>query len=119
MLSLYQQNRSLKQGFCRLKKGDLAILMKTGASVLEQRLASHMDCEFNASDPSTQWPTFQVYSDWEQEFRGHKVVDAVAMVDYGHMLPHEADQHRKQKEELDSGVLPQDLDTGNTWALDK
>lgn len=105
----------------RLKREDIAILMKSGSNVLEDRLAAHMDCEFNDTSPSTHWPTFQVYSDWEQTYRGHKVVDAIQPVPREWMLPEVRELYERQKQQLNEGISPKDIDIdrGTIWALDK
>lgn len=95
--------------------------MKSGSNVLETRLASHMDCEFNDTAPATHWPTFQVYSDWAQTYRGHAVVDAIAGVPKEWMLPQVWELYNRQKEQLEQGVAPKDIqiDRATAWALDK
>jgi hypothetical protein len=96
----------------RLLPSDVAILVKTGASVIETRLPVHFDHELaNLSHP------IQIYSDHETMFRGHHVVDILKDVPERVSQQHDFQPYFAQKDQLAKGASLDSLEGG--WSLDK
>jgi hypothetical protein len=94
------------------KPSDIAILLKTGASVINARLPVHLDNEL----ANLSWP-IQVYSDYEQTFRGHQVIDILKNVPDRVRQQHDFAPYAIQKQQLDQGIAPEHLE--GAWSLDK
>lgn len=91
---------------------DIAVLLKTGASVIQTRLGIHFEHELaNLTFP------LQIYSDYAQTFQGHKVIDILKDVPQRVRFQPSFRPYAIQKEQLDQGIPIEKLE--GAWSLDK
>ena len=100
-----------------LSNAEVVITLKSGASVIHERLAVHFDNEFSLDSPLPRTSNLIVYSDYPDVIRGHTVVDALANVSnvirsQAHFQP-----YFLQAERLAAGLKMDHLD--GAWQLDK
>lgn len=111
----------------RLQPAEIAILVRTGSGV-EQRLVSHLK---NDLGPTSPFQSYQIYSDYEHEVSGHRVIDALGNLTSKVMRSEEWDFYRQRKAILEDPTKGEeelaDFNNGEhwfnhhtkTWGLDK
>lgn len=99
-----------------LRTEDVVITLKSGASVIHQRLPVHFDNEFSADSSLPRTSNLILYSDAPDIIRGHTIVDALANVSDVIRKQKHFQPYFSQEKQLAQG-LP--VDPSDKWQLDK